>query len=271
MISSETKLQIKKFLKEWIDLLAREIKSRSSDLSATDLRPFREYSTIGNIKPFHESLLPEGILRINEFERTLSTKLGKTYEECGRLIALQHFPVVKREHKITGNVDVEAIRKIEEFVNQVNTHGKPENYLKLVHEIKSIEGNQIKERSRITDLYLKNDKDQEVFFEVKSPKPNKGQCVEILDRHLQIHAIRQEGPPKVRTFFAMAYNPYGSLRENYKHSFALNYLDMENHVLLGHEYWDFLGGPGTNEEIIAIYQEVGKENGPGLLKELAFD
>lgn len=272
MIKPEIRSQIKGFLEGWVDVLVEEIKSKSSTLKATDFRPPRNISKDGNIKPFQEALLPEGILRINEFERTLSTKLGTSYEECARLIALQNFQVVERGYRIEGPVSRNAIREIENIANSVNTKGRPKNYLDLVKRIVTLSKNGKEEiRSRVADLYLKDKEGNEVFFEIKSPKPNKGQCVEVIDRQLQIHAIRRTGPPKVKTYFAMAYNPYGNSRSDYKHSFSINYLDMENQVMLGKEFWDFLGGEGTNEEIIDIYREVGKVKGPDILDKLALD
>jgi hypothetical protein len=32
-----------------------------------------------------------------------------------------------------------------------------------------------------------------------------------------------------------------------------------------------VGGPGTYEEVLSIYQEVGKEKGPDMLDQLALD
>lgn len=272
MIKPIIRAQIKGFLEGWLESIIEEIKAKSSILKATDFRPIRDFSKEGNIKPFQEALLPEGILRINEFERTLSTKLGTSYEECARLIATQKFPTVQRGYRIEGPVSKNAIKEIENLTNKVNTNGRPENYLDLVKKIVSISKDGKDEtRSRVTDLYLKDKDGNETFFEIKSPKPNKGQCVEVLDRQLQTHAIRRAGAPKVRTYFAMAYNPYGSSRSSYKHSFSIKYLDMENQVLLGKEFWDFLGGSGTNEEIVAIYQEVGKAKAQDIIDKLALD
>lgn len=108
-------------------------------------------------------------------------------------------------------------------------------------------------------------------MEIKSSKPNKGQCVEIADRLLQIHAMRRAGPPRVRTFYAMAYNPYGEARALYKHSFALQYLDMDNQVLLGKEFWGLVGGPGAYGLILGLYREVGRTKGPDILDQLVLD
>ena len=271
MIDQKTKSKIQGFLEGWVDLLIRDVKERSSELKATEFRAHRTFSRDGNIKPFQEALLPEGILRINEFERTLSTKLGSSYEECAKLIALQRFPVVERSYKIEGEVSKKAIAEIEKISNDVGTHGRPRNYLDLVKKVISIKDDNTEVRKRVADLYLKDNDGNEVFFEIKSPKPNKGQCVEVIDRQLQIHAIKKAEPPKVRTYFAMAYNPYGDSRPDYKHSFSLNYLDMENQVILGKEFWNLIGGPGTNEEIIDIYREVGRIKSHDMLDQLALD
>ncbi len=55
----------------------------------------------------------------------------------------------------------------------------------------------------------------------------------------------------------------------YSHSFGNNYLDMENQVLLGREFWEYVGGPGAQEELLEIYQEVGREMGPDMIERLA--
>lgn len=67
----------------------------------------------------------------------------------------------------------------------------------------------------------------------------------------------------------MAYNPYGKDRGSYKHSFSLKYLDMQNQVILGKEFWDLIGGEGTYGEVLSIYREVGKEKGPDIIEQLA--
>ena len=126
------------------------------------------------------------------------------------------------------------------------------------------------ERPVVSDLYLEDNKGTRYFFEIKSPKPNKGKCLEIAERLLRIHAITQENRPKVNAFFAMAYNPYGLRKDDYKHSFSLQYLDMKNEVLLGEEFWDLVGGKGTYNEILEVYQEVGQEKTKTMMDTLLF-
>ena len=242
-----------------------------SGFNPKQLRPLRASSKKGDLKPFHESILPDGIMRIAEFERSFSTKLGTTFEECARLIAKANHKNAERGYRIKGNVTPEAIKKIEEIVNEAGSGGMKSDYLDHVKEIVNLSRNNngVERPPSIADLYIETMSGEELFFEIKSPKPNKGQCLEATGRLLQIHAITYKKYPKVKTFYATAYNPYGAKKEEYKHSFAINYMDIKNEVLIGKEFWDMVGGPGTYEEVLEIYQEVGREKGPDMIDQLA--
>lgn len=268
-IRPETRETIKGYLEGFIQAMIREHK-QNSELKPTDLRPPKAKSPEGESKPFHEALLPHGILLITEFERSFSTKLGTTFEECARLIAKDRFAKAERGFKLTGNVSQTRLSTIESIVNDLGSK-RMQNYPDLIRRVLISSNSDTVERRRIADLYLQDKNGNETFMEIKSPKPNKGQCLEVTDRLLQIHAIRNQGPPKVRTYFAMAYNPYGDEREDYRHSFTMNYLDFKNQVIIGKEFWDLVGGPGTFEEVLGIYREVGKEKGSDMLDQLALN
>lgn len=266
MIKSATSAKIKGYLEGFIQGIINEHKT--SSLKPTDLRPTEKFSENGEIKPFHEALLPDGIMRINEFERSFSTKLGTSFEECARLIGQDFHGHAERSHQVSGKISKKAVAFIENTVNMTGTKGAKWNYTDLAKKVCSFTGNGI-ERTCVADLYLRTKTGQEMYFEIKSPKPNKGQCLEVTDRLLKLHAIRKKAPPAVRTFFAMAYNPYGDSRSYYKHSFTLNYLDFRNQVIIGKEFWDIVGGKGTYEELLEIYREVGKQKGPDMFDQLA--
>jgi hypothetical protein len=105
---------------------------------------------------------------------------------------------------------------------------------------------------------------------MKSPQPNKGQCLEVTQRILRTHLIRRTPRPKVQAYFAMAYNPYGQDRSDYKWSFALSHMPFDKAVLIGHEFWTVIGGPSTYVEVLEVYQEVGVEKGKYMIDALAF-
>lgn len=240
-----------------------------SELDLRKPRPARTCSKDGDIKPFHEAILSHGVLLINEFERSFSTKLGTTFEECARLIATEYHGHAERGHEIEGVISYNAIATIEQIVNEISTRNRKSTYPDLISEVLSVAQGDGEKRKKIADLYIKTRDINKLYFEIKSPKPNKGQCLEATERLLQIHAIKRQGPPQAQTYYAMAYNPWGVDKEDYNHSFAINYMDMDNQVKVGKEFWDMVGGAGTYEEVLSIYQTVGREKGPDLVDQLA--
>ena len=269
MIKPQVRSAIKGYLEGFIDGLVQQHKpiDKPPRLIKDELE--EEPSTDGGYKPFHEAIIPDQILRVSAFERSFSTKLGSTFEECARLIASQTYKTVKRNFVATGQMPGAAAARIEQLVNQIASEHHP-NFLKLIAEVLKIVDYNWVERPVVADLYLESDKGVRYFFEIKSPKPNKGQCLEIAERLLRVHAITQEKRPKVNAYFAMAYNPYGHRRADYRHSFSLQYLDMENEVLLGDEFWQIIGGKGTYEELLDIYREVGREKSKAMMDALLF-
>ena len=271
MISDRVRASAKGYLEAFLQLLVEEQKKADNTRGPHDLRTPRVSAPKGDYRPFHEAILPEGILRVTEFERSFSTRLGTTFEEVAKLIGQEKWASATRAFKVEGEVPARAVRTIERICNRITSGGMRKPWHTLVQEVLRTAVGSGETRKRTADLHLADSEGNEVFFEMKSPKPNKGQCVETADRLLQIHAMRRAGPPTLRTFFAMAYNPYGEEKSTYKHSLAKQYLDISRQVLLGREFWDLVGGPGTYEEVLAIYREVGREKGPDMIDQLALD
>ncbi len=268
MITKDTRQKIKGYLEGFIQGMIDE--HTESGFDPKQLRPLRKESKKGRLKPFHESLLPDGLLTITEFERSFSTKLGTTFEECARLIALDNHKHAERGCRVTGQISLKAIKRIEQITSKIGNGGMKSSYPEFVEEIVKLAGDdETIERTSIADLYIVKKDGTELFIEIKSPKPNKGQCLEATGRLLQIHGITYKKYPKAKAFYASAYNPYGIEKETYRHSFVVNYMDLEDEVLLGKEFWDLVGGGGAYEEILEIYQEVGQEKGPDMLDQLA--
>lgn len=67
----------------------------------------------GQLKPFHSAVVSAEVLRVSSFERGLSTRLGTTYEECAKLIALDHHAEAHRGYEVVGDVSEVALGEIE--------------------------------------------------------------------------------------------------------------------------------------------------------------
>jgi hypothetical protein len=266
MISPTTRTGIKGYLEGFIQAMIDEWKPLIGDPRRPRSRPINPKK--GDSKPFHEAILPSGILAINEFERSFSTKLGASFEEAAKLIAAQTNPMAVRQHTVSGMIYTEAVAMIESFCKGLDQHGWSGTYSQIVKKVIAVDSGPKEPRSVIMDIYVQSPDGAETYFEIKSPKPNKGQCVEVTKRLLEARAITRDRAARVEALYAMAYNPYGPERASYKHSFALRYLDFPSMVILGTEFWERLGGRGTFAELLSIYQEVGHEKGPDLVDQL---
>lgn len=234
---------------------------------ATDLRPLEVADPDGLIKPFHQLLFPEGLLRPWEFERSFSTALGSSFEVAARVIGERRFSAAKNGEDFSGSVSPAARSAIDDILRDVRREGMKRSYVDLVNKVVGayVGGSGSLEKVKV-DLYLKDAEGREIFFEMKSPKPNKDQCVGTTEKLLLLHAISRQGPPLVRTYYAMSFNPYGDSHSDYAHGPAKSYLDLSNQVLIGKEFWDFVGGSGAYEEVLSIYQEVGSEMIPEVIR-----
>ncbi|MDR2146477.1 MAG: TdeIII family type II restriction endonuclease [Tannerella sp.] len=74
--------------------------------------------------------------------------------------------------------------------------------------------------------------------------------------------------PVTDTFYALPYNPYGK-RQDYAWSFPARWFDMKNDksVMIGNEFWDFIGGTGTYQLFINEINKLGSEYRQRIYKE----
>ena len=245
--------EIERDICKWLDeLLTKKVKQY--DLEDVGIDPD------GKSKPFHKALLPKEFLRMSDFERSFSTIMGKSFERQSAIIAKSRFPIVRLQHVTEGELPASVETEISDIVGKINKGHVFTDYLDTVNDIVKMTTQRHDKRvtrSITSDLYLGDKDGNEVFFEIKTPKPNKEQCLNITRKHLWIHAIRKKIFPNVKTYFGMAYNPFGEGNE-YRHSFTVRHMDVEHQTLIGEGYWDFLGGRGTYKELLDIYSHVGR-------------
>lgn len=238
-----TRREIYEYLCSWID------KRKKVDLSG------------GESKPFHSALLPGHILTTSGFERSFSTGLGSTFEAVGGIVAQSRFPVVERQHRTTGFIPAESLAEVGRITSNLDRTGNVVNhYVDARRLVGLVEQDTSKKESQdvTSDLYVRDRDGAETYFELKSPQPNKEQCIRMTRNHLLIHCIKRKTFPHVRTHVGMAYHPSGEGKPYTSH-FATTYLDTKHHVLLGRAFWDYLGGAGAYDDVLSIYRKVGRD------------
>ena len=268
MIKRTTRQTLKRYLEDFLE--AQLERHRPDTQGSKPGQVQADAATKGRLKPFHTAILPASVVAISSFERSFSTALGKTFEKCAVLLAADVHQSAEREKRLSGKVSQQCMTVIEDCREQVE-RGAAVDYHSMITKVLSASGAHTTQIRTVTDLFILTRAGQQLYFEIKAPLPNKGQAIEVTERLLKTHAILQMGPPQVQTYYAMAYNPYGTRRQ-YGHSFAVTHLDMDNQVLLQEEFWDVvMGGTGSFRELLEVYKEVGKEKGPQILKRLGYD
>lgn len=166
---------------------------------------------------------------------------------------------MEKQYVVEGNFSRGARAVIEEIIfdlgrKQNDPEKRSPNIKKEEKEVLLVTAKGGSRSTQIADLYLKSHNDEEIFIEIKTTKPNKGESKEAKRGMLKIIALKNK---QVTTFVGMPYNPYEP--ETFKWPLPLQYLKLGEDLLVGKYFWDFLGGKGTYEELLLLFEEAGLE------------
>ncbi|EHQ36987.1 TdeIII family type II restriction endonuclease [Methanoplanus limicola] len=212
-------------------------------------------------KPLYAALVPDEIFKGSHFERRFVTPFGKVWEQLAVVAATNGMGYGTTGYRIDGMIREKRLHRIAETLNRLEHSAKGDNKVKPDWEkelayIKKEKGELIPV-SVVCDLYVEDrNNDRKYAFELKAPLPNSDQTKVSKEKILKLHCME----PSVidGAYFALPYNPYGT-RENYSWSFPARWFDMKNDevVLIGNDFWDYIGGKGTYEAFISAVNEIG--------------
>lgn len=270
VIGDSTRARIKGYLEAVITGLVLELDDQEPQ---TD-----EYGLLTPqpvLHPFHEAATPDEIKKLSSFQDALTAALETTFLGVAQIIALEHHAEVKRDYEFGGIISRASLKEIENqallFEQAVEADDEPPSLSEMIDAVLNIRNEgEVSEKIAQSELFIRTHDDREFFFEVKPPLPDKDQCYSSLTHILYHHLIRGLPRPQVQSYFAMAYNPYGPERKDYKWSVAKMYLPFDQATLIGHEFWNIVGGPTAYEELLDIYHEVGRDKSKHIIDSLAF-
>ena len=225
-------------------------------------------------KPLYAALVPDEIFKGSHFERSFTTSFGKVWEQLAKVVAETTSKTVKMGYSITGSVPDERLHRIQEVLNRLE---HPEKRGKRItpnwdEELKYIsqgEGNLIP-TTVVCDIYIEKDS-KKYAFELKAPLPNSDQTKVSKEKLLKLYSMVET--PITDAFYALPYNPYGK-KEDYNWAFPARWFNMKQDkvVLIGDEFWDFIGGKGTYQLFITELNKLGVDYRKRIYKEyLGFD
>jgi hypothetical protein len=210
-------------------------------------------SPSGILAPFHDALVP-GIRGLGE--RGFSTALGNLHERIALVIGESVHEEAQRAFDLSGSLPVLAREFITQRISQLASGAAAPDHVFERQQLLNAFGAEVPEATRI-DLYVKTRAGEWHYFEMKSAKPNKGQCIEMKQRLLTALGMRRN--PRVHVWWGVPYNPYGTAVA-YSHPYPARFFDFSGEVKLGPDFWNFLGDdPGTYDLLVDLYRQVGAE------------
>lgn len=190
------------------------------------------------------------------FIHSIATTLGMSiYEDVSKIIAEETSKECFTKYDVGGVLSRNQKSVIDDIVRKLRNGEKKVGHdeeVKMVLNSSAKDGKAQKE-GRIADFYMLRD-GKEHYFEIKTVKPNIDVFTKSKGKLLEWIA-RRRSPVKV--FLAFPYNPYHP--QPYERFTEQGVLERGKEFLIGKEYWDFLGGKNTFEELLKLFDLVGKK------------
>ncbi|MBI3913181.1 MAG: TdeIII family type II restriction endonuclease [Chloroflexi bacterium] len=211
--------------------------------------------------PFHVRLLGKDRMAVFSFVQSINTTIGQDiFEPIAVIVARPRFrQAISQYKKFNDTISADAQYVIQQLMNDLTTAriapNKEDETKRILAVVRSGEIQKIK-RPRI-DLFLESKNGIEYYIDMKTAKPNAPQFVAFKRTLLEWVGIRGVVDPEVeiRTMLAIPYNPYEP--EPYQRWTLQGLFDLKNEILVAVEFWDFLGGTGTYEELLDVFEKVG--------------
>ena len=176
-----------------------------------------------------------------------------------KLIGSHYHAEAVRNFHIEGPLSSAAEAHIGQIIEDME-HGQPRRIparFTDISEVLTVQSNNGPNRAEISDLYIRRHDDSEVFFELKTPEPDKGQCKDMKRRILMISALKKGSDSAV--YAACAYNPFNPTGEAalYERTLTSQFLEVGADWVVSENFWSIVGEATTYDEIQAICEEVG--------------
>lgn len=242
-------------------------KSRKiEDVLRTSLRhKIANYHPEPNSMPFHTRLLGKDRLALFSFIQSLNTNFGTTiFEPVAVELSLPRFKSASRQSTAGNRISEQAHVEIQRIMDSLTTADSEPNKAEEIERIRLVcqTGKMITVKPTKVDLVVVSREEELFLFDIKTAKPNAGNFKEFKRTLLEWVATTLAGNPnaKVNTVIAIPYNPYAP--KPYSRWTLRGMLDLQKELLVAENFWDFLGGEGTFESLLNVFEKVGIELRP---------
>lgn len=235
------------------------------DVLKTSLRnKFKTYNPETKYMPFHTRLLGADRMALFSFIHSLNTTFGTSiFEPVAKTIALHNdrFKCVKSHVSVGDKISQGSQNVIQDIIDNLVSAKLTPNKKDECDLIKKVcRKGEIKDvKPTKVDLWIESKNDELFLFDLKTVKPNRGSFIGFKRTLLEwVGCLLEENPEtKVNTCIAIPYNPY--YPKPYNRWTMVGMLDLNKELKVAEEFWDFLGGEGTYDELLNVFERVGLE------------
>jgi len=217
----------------------------------------RRYARETSSMPFLTRLIQDSEkVAAYSFIHSIATTLGMSiYEDVSKIIAEETSKECFTKYDVGGVLSREQKFAIDDIVRKLRNGERKVNHDQEVKQVlsASMKDGKAQKEGKIADFYMLRG-GVEHYFEIKTVKPNIDVFTKSKAKLLKWVA-RRRNPVKV--FLAFPYNPYHP--QPYERFTEQGVLEKGKEFLIGKEYWDFLGGEDTFEQLLGLFDLVGKK------------
>lgn len=218
--------------------------------------------------PFHFSLLGKDRMALYSFIQSLNTTFGTSiFEPVAVALALGNFKKIERQYTIGNQITNKSQNVIQNIINGLTTGSSPnkQKEIELIRRAASKgEKNHIKTVK--VDLFLEAFSGEVFFIDLKTAKPNISNFKDFKRTLLEWIGIALTINPlaKVNSLIAIPYNPYEP--KPYERWTIKGMLDDKKELLVGKDFWDFLGGKDSYDDLLDCFESAGLKLRPEIDK-----
>lgn len=226
---------------------------------------FQNYNPEPAVMPFHTRLLGKDRMALFSFIHSLNTNFGTSiFEPVAISLASSKFKIAKSQATAGKQISKKAQRVIQDIMDGLTAADSKPNKIEEIKAIRKVcrEGEMQLVKPTKIDVWLESKNNELYLIDIKTAKPNKGSFKEFKRTLLEwVACVLAENPKAdINTLIAIPYNPYEP--KPYSRWTMAGMLDLENELKVAEEFWDFLGGDGTYNQILDIFEKAGMKLRP---------
>lgn len=223
---------------------------------------FLKYNPEPASMPFHTRLLGKDRMALFSFIHSLNTNFGTSiFEPVAKALASANFQSALSQQVAGTQISSEAHNVIQKIMDSLTTASSNPDKATEIEAIRAVcrQGQMRNVKLTKVDIKLVANDGTIYLFDLKTAKPNAGGFKEFKRTLLEWAAATLSDSPNanVQTIIAIPYNPYDP--QPYNRWTMRGMLDLENELRVAEEFWDFLGGKGTYNDLLDCFERVGVE------------